>query len=478
MKNMKLTMFKVSVIVIMCFGLSCKLPSITQQQEGTQVPGTYEVKQTDTLQVSSIFKQFYTSNNLLNLIDTVIARNPDRSIAMQRIEWMNSQFVKDRAALSPSVQAMLQPSVKRFGLYTMDGAGNIVTEMEPGKLIPRNLPDYNIALQSSWEADLWGKLKNRKKASYTRYLASQAGVQLVNTSLVAQTAASFYELMGIDEMIKYLDATIELQTQVIDVVETQKAATMVTELAVQQFKAQLVALQAMRIELKQKGFEIETRINDLAGRPYQPILRDTNFFDPSITSKLHLGIPSQLITRRPDIRMAEQEWIAAGFDLTAARAAFFPSLTVNAALGLQAYRTGLWIQSPESLAFSVVASLTQPIWNRGALRAQFKMMDVNRNQAFISLKQVVNKAYNEVNNEWFQQLKLKELVDLKRQQNTYTTNAVTVSKDLFRTGRATYLEVLISQQQSMQVRMELIEARKKQLNSMVMLYRALGGGIE
>lgn len=406
----------------------------------------------------------------------MLANNYDYRISLQRIESARASVKQSRGLLMPQVNAMGSPSLRKFGLYTMDGAGNIITEMEGSKLVPIDLPDYYLGVQSTWELDVWGKLKQRKKAAVSRVLASEEGRKLIQTTLVSETASAYYALMAEDQMLKLLDETIVLQEQAINTVKIQKQTAVVNELAVQQFEAQLLSMRALRIEALQKLNELENRINILAGRFTQRISRDSLFFQNDRLPMIKTGIPSQLLLNRPDIRQMEWELQAAKADLVSARAALMPSLMLTGGLGLQAYRTGLLFTTPQSVAYSLIGGLTGPIINRNAINAEYNRSNAMQKEALLEYEKTINTAVQEVDQEIKNLNLLQSKYTLKAKEKDVLSSSVDISSELFRTGRATYLEVLITRQNALRSNIELIDTRMKQYISAIQLYRKLGGG--
>lgn len=348
--------------------------------------------------------------------------------------------------------------------------------MEGSKLIPIELPDYYLGLQSSWEIDVWGKLKQRKKAAVSRFLASEEGRNLIQTTLVAETASAYYALLAEDQILKLLDQTILLQEQAINTVKIQKQTAVVNELAVQQFEAQLLSMRALRIEALQIINELENKINRLAGRFTQPINRDSLFFENERLPVLKTGIPSQLLLNRPDIRQMEWELQGAKADLLSARAALLPTFMITGGLAMQAYRPGLLFTTPESIAYSIIGGLTAPILNRNAINAELMRSNAVQKQALLEYEKTINVAVQEVDQEMKNLALLERKYLLKSKEKDVLSSSVGVSADLFRTGRASYLEVLLARQIALRSNMELIDTRMKQYISAVQLYRALGGG--
>lgn len=471
-----LLLFVLISIVYLLAGAGCSAPRATQADRPFDVPVSFG-RPGDTSAVDLTARNvFYASPYLNALIDTVLANNYDLMIATQRIRMSNAMVRQARAPLFPQVNAAVVPSIRKFGLYTMDGAGNIATDIEDGKRVPIDLPDFYYGFQASWEVDLWGKLKNRKKSAMARYFATVEGRNLVQTSLVAETAAAYYELLSDEQVLRLLDQTIALQEEALKTVRVQKDAAMVNELAVQQFEAQLLGMKSLRLEMQQQIVEDEIRLNYLAGRFAQPIPRDTTFFMAAEIPTIHTGVPTSLLRNRPDIRQAEWELVAAKADLSAARAAFLPSLTITGGLGLQAYRNGLIFMLPESIAYSLIAGLTAPVINRNIIKAEFARADAQQLETLYQYRKTVARGYFEVYQELRNIRALSQIFANRQQETALLSSSIQVSADLFRTGRANYLEVLLARQNALRSNIELINTRKNQYLAAINLYRSLGGG--
>lgn len=464
------------VIAVLFVLSSCKVPAIQGNQAPSPVPSAFDGVTDTTNSATMNWKQFYTSDHLRSLIDTVLANNQDLLISMQRIEYARAHFRQASGLLLPQVNAVASPSLRKFGLYTMDGAGNIVTDMEPGKRIPIDLPDFYFGIQSSWEADLWGKLKNRKQASLSRTLAAGAYTHLLKTGLIAETAFTYYDLLAADQEIRTLDQTITLQEEALTLIRIQKEAAVVNELAVKQFEAQLFGMKALKLELSQRIIESENKLSYLAGKPLPFIKRDSLFFQTRVLPVIQAGIPSQLLVNRPDIRQSELELLAARADLRAARAAFLPSLQLTGAVGLQSYVPGLLTRFPESVAYSLIGGVTGPILNRRNIKGEFSKATAMQKEALLNYQQKILRGFLEVDQELKRSKNLAELITLKTQEVNILSGAVEISAELFRTGRSTYLEVLFARQNQLRSNLELIETQKAQWVSAVQLYKALGGG--
>ena len=258
--------------------------------------------------------------------------------------------------------------------------------------------------------------------------------------------------------------------------KVQKEAARATELAVQKFQAEVLKSQSLEYELLQQIKETENRINFLLGRYPQPIPRETTQFLTQLPSAVSAGLPAQLLANRPDIKQAELELTAAKLDVKVARAEFYPSLGISAAVGLQAFKPSYLIKMPESLLYSLAGDLAGPLINRGAIKAEFNTANAKQIQALYNYERTVLNAYLEVSTELSNIGNLEKNYDLKSKEVDALTRSIDISNDLFRSARADYLEVLMTQRDALEARLELIETKKRQLVAVVNIYRDLGGG--
>ena len=440
-------------------------------------PATYAGATADTANAASTNWRTYFNDPLLaQLIDTALARNLDLQVALQRVEMARAGARAARGAQLPTVGLNTTGAMRRFGLYTMDGAGNIVTEIQPGKLVPLDLPDLHIALQATWEVDIWGRLRNQRKAALSRMLASREGAHLVMTNVVADVAVAYYELVALDKELAIFGETVVRQEEALNVIQRQKDAGRANELAVQQFQAQLLGTKALQKETEQRIVATENFINLLLGRFPQPVLRQAASLTGPLPADPAVGLPAQLLRNRPDIRAAELEVMAARFDLKAARAAFLPNLNITAGYGYQAFDPSLLFASPASLAYHAVGGLFTPLLNRNALKARFREASAQQLATVLTYQQRIITGHVEVMNELSNLGKLREAGDLRRQRNDVLQASVDVSRELYRNAKAGYLEVLLAQQNALAANLELVDVQKRQRFAVVDLYKALGGG--
>ena len=455
----------------------CKIPALVERSNNTSLPGVFENGVADTTGISGIqWKTFFTDPNLSNLIDTALKNNQELLVTLQEIEMAKNDILFRQGALSPKVGARLGMGVEKVGRYTSQGAGDASTEIKPGKQVPDALMDFTGSFYANWEIDIWNKLHTAKQAAITRYLATREGRNFVLTNLVAEVANSYYELLALDNQLEIIRQNIVLQKNALEIVKVQKEAARVTELAVQKFQAEVLKSQSLEFAIMQNIKETENKINLLLARYPQPVVRDKRTFLSLLPQTISSGLPSQLLQNRPDIRQAELNLEAAKLDVKVARAEFYPSLGISAALGLQAFKPSYLVKLPESVLYSIAGDLAGPLINRKAIQAEFANANVRQLQAIINYQKTILNAYLEVATQLSKIENLGKSYDLKLKQVDALNLSTNIANDLFRSARADYFEVLMTQRDALEARLELVETKKDQFNTVVNIFRNLGGG--
>ena len=467
------SLFAVSLLSTALQGCSLNTELSVPEQA---LPAAFPEQSGDVTIAQIDWQHYFSDPDLLRLIDTAVANNPDLQIALQRIETARSSVKLANAAMLPQVNLILGGGVQKFGLYTMDGAGNASTEITPGRIVPENYTDMFLGLQSSWEIDVWGKLENQRKAAAANYLASIDASNFVIANLVADVAMYYNELLALDQQLDIVRLTIAKQQEALEIVKLQKETGRANELAVRQFHAQLLDTQALEKNLLQQIAERENNLNFLLGRYPQTITRSKSAFFGELPKEVHVGIPSQLLVNRPDVRAAEQQIEASKFDLQAAKAAFYPNFNITAALGFQAFNAEFLFTSPASLAYSLMGTLVAPIINMKSLEAAFNTAQANQLSAMYNYQKAILNAYVEVANQLSNIKNLQQAGELKKQQSEVLKQSVDAANELYKSARASYLEVLLAQQSALQTSLQLIEATKQQRLATIGIYKALGGG--
>jgi outer membrane protein, multidrug efflux system len=450
-----------------------KLPAVKKLPEQY----TNHTASNDSTQL--VFTELFPDPRLTALIETALQNNTDLQIATQRILTAHARLTERKGAFLPSVDGVVRASADRYGDYTLNGVGNFDTNLSPNINKKQRIPvspttDMFIGLSSSWEIDLWGKLRHMKKAAQAELWATEKGRQLLVTTLVATLAGGYFDLLELDTELKIVRKNISLQQRALEIVEAQKAGGRANELAVQQFRAQLLNTRAIEYLILQKSTSIENELNALAGRYPQPIERDTAL-PVSVAQIIEVGLPASLLAARPDIQQAEYAMQMARENVLAARAAFLPSLVLSPYVALNAFTPGLLFNAG-STAYGMAGGLTAPLFQQRRLRAQYTMANAASKESVYTYQQTLLDAYSEVVTHMQAVQNYKQAYLLKEQQVKELNAAVSTANELYLSGYANYLEVITAQKNVLEAELELARQKKDIYASLVDLYRSLGGG--
>jgi outer membrane protein, multidrug efflux system len=463
------------VLVIGMLVSACMGPSHITEPKIKQMPRSF-FNSTDTTNIAKIsWKNYFKDPVLVGLIDSALNNNQDVLSAVQKIEIARANVKYANGLAIPTVTLNGSMSQQKYGDYTMNAAGNQGTTIYNGEEIPENLKDFNLGFQSSWEVDFWSKFRNTKKVALAQYLSSLEGQKWTVTNLVADIASNYYQLLAFDNELDIINEAIQLQDSALHVVNLQHQVGMVNQLAVKQFEAQVLNSKKMGIDVKQKISETENKLNYLLGRYPQQVKRSKAVFSQSVPRRIKVGIPTDLLNNRPDVKQAEYDLESAKANVKIARAAFFPTFTITGAVQYDAFKSSLLFK-PESFAYDVLGNLVAPVFNRSAIKAQFRTATVNQIEALYNYQKAILNSYIEVYNEMVNIKSIEQALDLKNKEVDALNQAVSSSNQLFKTGRANYLEVLNVQENVLQSKIELVETVENQYASVISIYKALGGG--
>jgi NodT family efflux transporter outer membrane factor (OMF) lipoprotein len=419
---------------------------------------------------------FFEDPELVALVDEALAHNQELNIVRQEFVIAQAEILARRGEYLPFVSFMAGAGIEKVGEFTSQGASDAADPIRPGHRVPENLQDYSLGFNASWEIDVWKKLRNATKAAVYRYLSTVEGRNFLVTQLVAEIAHTYYELLALDGQLEVLNRNIQIQGDALRIVRIEKEAGRVTELAVQRFEAEVLDTRSRVFEIRQRIVQAENRLNFLVGRYPQPIEREGMKFLDLRPSPVRSGLPAQLLENRPDVRRAELELRAAKLDVQVARASFYPSLSLDAAVGLEAYRAESLPELPESILYRAASNVTAPLLNRRALVAGYWASNSRQMQAVLTFERTLREAFMESANQLSLITNLASKYELKSRQVELLEAAIEVSSRLFASARADYMEVLLTRRDALDAEMELIETRQQQFSAVVDLYRALGGG--
>lgn len=469
------------ILVALLILSACSLPKTAENQKIKPLPSTFEnQKNTENQTFTPItLKTYFNDPELLAIFDKVVQSNPDFQILQQRILIANSYLKRSKLALLPSLDLNLNGSGTRYGDYTMEGVGNFDTNLSPNidddqKINRKVTPHLWLGAQVSWEIDIWGRLRNKKKAALQRYFATQAGMRLLQNQLFTDVASLYYQLVNFDIKLKIYERNLAVQQVAFDLISAQREAGKATELAVQQFGAQSQNIKAEIEQLKLDIYASEKALSSLIGEYGGTISRGSAF----ITNHLQIlnqSIPiDSIIHKRPDVAESYFELQATNADAKAARAAFFPKLQIGAYGALNSFSFSTFF-NPGSLAWQLLGGLVAPVFNQGQLRQDLFIANRSQEIAFFTYQKNVITAFNELNVLLNQVEKYQKILDIKAEEVAFLDRAVSVSNDLYLTGYANYLEIINSQKLKLQAELDYSDYQLKNAHTLVQLYKALGG---
>lgn len=414
--------------------------------------------------------EFFADPDLRQLIEEALKNSQQLNIALQEIILNQNNVAALRGEYTPRLDAVVGVGIGKPGEYTPQG----VNDAAHG--VPRPVPDFRFGFIASWETDIWSRLRSARKAANFRYEATIQETNFLITEIVAAIANSYYDLVALDNQIEILDRNIGLQKNALEVVKLKKIAARETELGVQRFQAEVLKNQGRRFSLEQQRILVESRINFLVGRFPQPVARNPGNLMAATPDAVATGLPSDLLENRPDVKAAELRLEASKFDTRSAKARFYPSLRLDAGVGFESFNLSHLIETPQSLAYNLAGNLMAPLLNRAAIKADYRSANARQVQAIFDYERSILQAYTDVYNQLTAISNLRQRFEQLSQQVDTLHAATDVSKVLYQSARVDYYEVLMTVRDSLEAEMELVEAKKNQMQAVVSIYQALGGG--
>ncbi|WP_420148837.1 efflux transporter outer membrane subunit [Spirosoma sp.] len=442
------------------------------QRPATQLPEQYgQQTQADTFSVAKIpWRQFFRDAELQNLIGSALTNNFDLQVALKRIEENQAYVRQTRFALLPAVNAQIAAS-------TVTPSRNSLNGLSLENFIgTRHLEDYSANVSFTWEADIWGRIRRQNEATIATFLQTQEAAKAVRTNLVANVATGYFNVLLLDAQLDVAKRNLALGDTIVRLVRFQKQSGDVTELAVQQAEAQRQTADLLRSQLEQALIIEQNGLRQLLGDWPGTVARGNRLTTYPMADTLLAGVPAQLLGNRPDVRASELGLVAANARTGAAQASLYPALTITGAGGLNSFQAGNWFALPNSLFYNLATGLTQPIFQRRQLRTQLEVAQIQRDAALIQFRQSLNTAVTEVANALARNEKLQEQERVAMVRVQTLQGAINNAKLLFKSGMATYLEVITAQANALQAELTLADIKRQRLGAMVEVYRSLGGG--
>lgn len=463
-------------ILVLLFLYSC-VPTKNIRAVNNAIPCEYKNQLTDTVNSATVkWKDFFSDQNLIALIDSALANNQELNIMLQKVQMSKNEIKARQGEYLPFIGFYAGAEIEKVGEFTRNGAVESNLNIREDEEFPEPLTNFTAGLSASWELDVWKKLRNGKKAAVLEYLASVEGKNFMVTQLVSEIASAYYELMALDNQLMIIEQNLDIQQSALKMVKLQKEAARTTQLAVRRFEAEVYKNQSNKFQIQQKIVETENLINFLVGHYPQKVQRNSAYFISKMVDTINTGLPSELLLNRPDIRKAEFELSAKKLNVKVAKANFFPSIGLKAGIGLEAFKPKFLTSTPESLAYSLVGDVVSPLINRNAIKAEYNTANNKQLEAIFEYEKTILNAYIEVENQLANVQNLKESYLLKEAQVEALTESIDLSIQLFKSARAEYTEVLLTQREALDSKIEIIETKRNQLLANVKLYQALGGG--
>jgi len=465
---------KIIIVFAIVFLTACKIPALVSKQENKSVPAYYNAAQDSTNIASMKWRQYFTDPYLIAIIDSALKNNQELNIALREIEMDKNEIQARKGEYLPFVNIAGVAAIDKTGKYTWDGLSEEDLKANPEKG-PKYIGDFRAGIYASWELDVWKKLRNAKKSAAIKYFATIEGRNFIVTNLIAEISSSYYELLSLDNMMSIVQQNIELQKNALQMVKLEKDAAKVSQLAVNRFDAQLLHTQNLQYDIQQQIIETENKINFLAGRFTQHVARTNTSLNDIQIEMIQSGIPTQLLLNRPDIRQAELALAAAKLDVQVARANFYPSFSLSAGSGFTAFNPS-YIFKPEALLYNFAGDAVGPLINKNGIIAAYKNANEKQIISAYQYERTILGAFIEVANQLSFINNYKNSYETKSKEVEILNQSVDISNKLFISSKADYIEVLLTQREALDSRIELIETKLKQLQAKVNIYRVLGGG--
>ena len=427
---------------------------------------------TDTSSVADIpWKSFFTDVTLQKLIDSAIVKNYDMQIAIKNLEASDLLVKQVKWNNVPQVDLGVTANTQR----PSDNSLNGVSLAQAG-IKTKHIEDYSANVSLSWEADIWGKIRNQNKTAVATYLQTAEAKKLVQTNIVASVSQGYYNLLMLDDQLGIAKSNVALNDSTLRIIKLQYDAGQVTSLAVQQAEAQRQAAAELVPQFERDITLQENALQILAGSLPGRIETTASLNDIRFAENLSTGVPSAILSRRPDVRSQELALTIANANVGINKAEMYPALRITAEGGVNSFKASNWFNIPASLFGIVGGSLVQPLLDHKQLKTNFEVAKVNREKTVIQFRQTVLVAVGEVSDAMVKIEKLKAQQSIAEDRLKTLQKAISNSNLLFQNGLANYLEVITAQGNVLQSELELASIKRSELSAVSELYKALGGG--
>jgi NodT family efflux transporter outer membrane factor (OMF) lipoprotein len=458
-KNLRYLFFILSSALIIA---SCKVTQPYQAPNVNTADLFRDANTTDTNTIANLkWNEVFTDTVLQGLISEGISNNLNLQTAYQRIQEATAYYAQSRSAYYPVLSANAQTSAAR--LSEVQGFGIRTTATQ-----------YQLGLTSSWEANIWGRLGAAKRSAFAALLESEAGARAVQTGVVSGIASYYYALLALDKQLAITQETVANWDTTVQTMKTLKDAAVVTGAAVVQSEASRYAAEVTIPDLKQRIRETENALSILLGRAPGTIRRNT-IDEQTTVSLLQVGVPAQLLANRPDVQQAELGFRVAFEQTNIARTYFYPSLVISSSAGLSSLAFSKFFSAGSFFA-NIAAGLTQPIFNGRLNRTRLEVARAQQQEALLNFKNTLLTAGQEVSDAVSLYQTAVDKMGVRTNQLNSLQKSVEYTRELLRYGSANYIEVINARQSLLGAELSRVNDHLQQLQAVVDLYRALGGG--
>jgi multidrug efflux system outer membrane protein len=425
----------------------------------------------DTSSIADLpYQSFFADATLQKLIDSTIAKNFDLQLAIKNIDAAQLLVKQVKWNYVPTAALQVSASTSRPSDNSLNGLS--LSQF----LGSHHIEDYSAAVNLSWEADIWGKIRNQNKSALAQYLQTREARKAIQTDLVANVAQGYYNLLMLDEQLAIAKKNVALNDSTLQIIKLQYTAGQVTSLAVEQAQAQQLTAAQLIPQFEQNIIIQENALRILAGELPNQISRNAKLSQISFPEGLSIGVPSSLVARRPDVHSSELQLTIANANVGINKAEMYPALRITAQGGVNSFKATNWFNIPASLFGIVSGSVLQPLLQHKELSTQYQVAKIDREKSVIQFRQSVLVAVGEVSDALVKVDKLKSQQSIAANRVQTLQQATTNANLLFKNGMANYLEVITAQSNVLQSELELAQIKKSELDAVAELYRSLGGG--
>lgn len=458
-------------LILAVASVSC-VSKLAYTEPEVQLPEKFQYTATaDTASVANLeWKEFFNDPILRDLIEKGIKNNYDLQIALKQVAASQEKLKQAKYLQYPDVGFGVNSQISRPSKNSMNGQSlNLF-------LGQSHVEDYNAAFNLSWEADIWGKIKNQQEVSRMQYLQTYEATKAIQTQVVAAIAQGYYNLLMLDKQLSIAKANLELSNNTLSITQKMWESGDTTSLGVQQATAQKQSTELLISQLEQNIAIQENALSILVGENPNKVNRTIEMSDTSLPQDISAGLPAAMVSRRPDVRQQELILLESNAMVGIAQANMYPSLKITATGGVNSFKFDNWFQIPASLFGSVLGGITQPIFQKRQLKTDLEVAKIQREKNVLAFRQSVLNAVGEVSDALVSNESLKVQEQKAAEQVQTLKEGIKSAQLLYKGGMANYLEVITAQANSLQAELNLASVKRQRLSSIVDLYRALGGG--